>query len=184
MIHLNEKGHPLMSGVPPIVVEETSTMPWETETAHYLQELSDVQQELLKVLHEKRRQMVANDLESMTATQAQEQTLVQRLEGLSEARATLLAQARLSGLPHDSLHSLAAAVDSRGGGNLGEQAKMAKETLRHIQNETLTNFVLAQQTVLHLSQLLQIIATGGKLKPTYEDENASAQGGTLVDQDA
>ena len=56
--------------------------------------------------------------------------------------------------------------------------------MRHIQNETLANFVLAQQTVLHLSQLLQIIATGGKIKPTYEAENASNQGGTLVDQDA
>jgi DNA-binding helix-hairpin-helix protein with protein kinase domain len=173
-----------MSGVPPFVVEEPSTMPWETETASYLQELSDVQQQLLRVLHQKRRQMVANDVEAMEATQIEEQTLVERLEGLSEARSNLLQQARLNGLPNDSVQSLAMTVDSTGHGSLGKQAKRAKETLRHIQNETLTNFVLAQQTVLHLSQLLQIIATGGKLKPTYEDENASAQGGTLVDQDA
>ncbi|MEX1039501.1 MAG: flagellar export chaperone FlgN [Pirellulaceae bacterium] len=173
-----------MSGVPPFVDEETSTMPWETETASYLQELSDVQEQLLSVLHSKRRQMVAGDVEAMSATQLEEQALVQRLEGLTEARSALLAQAKISGLPDDSVHSLAAAVETTGDGRLGKRARLAKETMQHIQNETLTNFVLAQQTVLHLSQLLQIIATGGKLKPTYEEENAATQGGTLVDQDA
>lgn len=113
-----------------------------------------------------------------------EQALLERLDQLRDSRQMLLADARGKGLPSDSMHSLARALDEDQSGELAIKAHTAKDAMRHIQNETLTNFVLAQQTVLHLSQLLQIIATGGKLKPTYEAENASNQGGTLVDQDA
>ncbi|MHC2069691.1 flagellar export chaperone FlgN [Bremerella sp. T1] len=155
----------------------------ENETATFLQELSDVQADLLTVLQRKREQMVANDLEAMQQTMNSEQELLDRLDQLRDSRQSLLADARGKGLPADSLHSLAKALDSNAG-ELSKKAHTAKDAMRHIQNETLTNFVLAQQTVLHLSQLLQIIATGGKIKPTYEAENASNQGGTLVDQDA
>ncbi|GAA4434301.1 MULTISPECIES: flagellar export chaperone FlgN [Bremerella] len=156
----------------------------ERETATFLQELSDVQSDLLSVLHLKRQQMVANDLEAMQQTAESEQALVERLDNLRDSRKVLLENARGKGLPADSLHSLAKVFTDGESSELAQKAHNAKDAMRHIQNETLTNFVLAQQTVLHLSQLLQIIATGGKIKPTYEAENASNQGGTLVDQDA
>ncbi|PQO33764.1 flagellar export chaperone FlgN [Blastopirellula marina] len=158
----------------------------ENETATFLQELSDVQADLLSVLHRKREQMVANDIAGMQETMNGEQALLDRLEQLRDSRQILLNNAKGKGLPADSLQSLAKALDSETtqAEGLTQKAHSARDAMRHIQNETLTNFVLAQQTVLHLSQLLQIIATGGKIKPTYEAENASNQGGTLVDQDA
>lgn len=158
----------------------------ENETATFLQELSDVQADLLSVLHRKREQMVANDIAGMQETMNGEQALLDRLEQLRDSRQVLLTNAKGKGLPADSLQSLAKALDSEHtqAEGLTQKAHTARDAMRHIQNETLTNFVLAQQTVLHLSQLLQIIATGGKIKPTYEAENASNQGGTLVDQDA
>ena len=162
----------------------SSQLDFEQETAQFLQTLSDVQADLLNVLHRKREQMVANDLEAMQETMVSEQELVERLENLRDTRHNLLANAKGQGLPSDSLHSLARSFGDSESGELAQKAHNAKNTLLHIQNETLTNFVLAQQTVLHLSQLLQIIATGGRIKPTYEAENASSQGGTLVDQDA
>lgn len=165
-------------------VQSQPSIDLENETASFLQQLSDVQADLLSVLHLKREQMVANDIEAMQETLGSEQALLERLEQLRDSRQLLLANARGKGLPSDSMHSLARALDTDEMGNLSQKAHSAKDTMRHIQNETLTNFVLAQQTVLHLSQLLQIIATGGKIKPTYEAENASNQGGTLVDQDA
>ena len=43
----------------------------------------------------------------------------------------------------------------------------AAERSRLLQHQSLTNWVLVQRSLLHLSQLIEIIATGGRPKPTY-----------------
>jgi hypothetical protein len=49
--------------------------------------------------------------------------------------------------------------------------------MRLLQNQSITNWVLAQRSLLHVSQLLEIIATGGRLQPTYgEGETVNAVG--------
>ncbi|PHS03748.1 MAG: hypothetical protein COA78_17380 [Blastopirellula sp.] len=164
--------------------EMQDTMYWENQTADFLRQLSDVQRSLMQVLSDKRAQMVASDVQAMETTQVREQELVDRLTLLREDRQELLRQAAEQGLPGDSIRSLASVVNSGKQGDLNIVVKDATNKMRHIQNETLTNFVLAQQTVLHLSQILQIIASGGKIEPTYEKENSANQGGTLVDQQA
>jgi len=156
----------------------------EQQTAEFLRQVSDVQAELLQVLNQKRELMIANDLEGMQQAQDSEQVLLARLQDLQDSRQELLMNAGERGLPNNSVKSLARALEDPNDRSMTRQASEAGNAMRHIQNETLTNFVLAQQTVLHLSQLLQIIATGGKIKPTYEADNASNQGGTLVDHDA
>jgi hypothetical protein len=164
--------------------EMQDTMYWENQTAGFLRQLSDVQRSLMQVLSDKRAQMVANDVQAMETTQVREQELIERLTLLREDRQELLRQASEQGLPGDSIRSLASVVNTGQQGDLNSVVKDATHQMRHIQNETLTNFVLAQQTVLHLSQILQIIATGGRIEPTYEEENSANQGGTLVDQQA
>jgi hypothetical protein len=62
------------------------------------------------------------------------------------------------------------------------QLKHTAARARLLQHQSLANWVLAQRTVLHLSQMLEIIATGGRLQPTYGKENSAATGGSLVDQ--
>ena len=52
---------------------------------------------------------------------------------------------------------------------------------RLLQHQSLTNWVVVQRTLLHLSQLLEIIATGGRLRPTYGKESPAASGGALLD---
>jgi hypothetical protein len=60
------------------------------------------------------------------------------------------------------------------------QAALRARLLRH---EGLVNWVLVQRTLIHLSQLLEIIATGGRLQPTYRKEESLRAGGALVDQE-
>ncbi|TWT33324.1 flagellar export chaperone FlgN [Blastopirellula retiformator] len=178
-----------MSFTPIDDVSEASTVDWEASTAEVLQELTSVQDELIKVLGTKRSQMVARDIPGMEATQQRELELIKRLEQLRDVRHNLLTSAEQHGLPSDSIASLAEMADGDEGEKLREIASSAKDRMRTIQNETLVNFVLAQRSVLHLSQILQIIATGGKLQPIYEQENSAhqysaQQGGTLVDHEA
>ena len=65
-------------------LDSTQVIDLENETAVFLQELSDVQADLLNVLHRKREQMVANDIEGMQETMTGEQALLDRLEQLRE----------------------------------------------------------------------------------------------------
>jgi hypothetical protein len=53
-----------------------------------------------------------------------------------------------------------------------------------VQHHSLTNWVLVQRTLIHLSQMLEIIATGGRMKPTYGEGGRTDAGGSLVDQAA
>ena len=49
--------------------------------------------------------------------------------------------------------------------------------MRLLQHHSLTNWVLVQRTLIHLSQVLEIIATGGRLKPTYGKDDSADSGG-------
>jgi hypothetical protein len=56
--------------------------------------------------------------------------------------------------------------------------------MRLLQHHSLTNWVLAQRSLLHITQLLEIVATGGRLQPTYGKGASSHARGALVDQEA
>jgi hypothetical protein len=56
--------------------------------------------------------------------------------------------------------------------------------MRLLQHHSLANWVLAQRSLLHVAQMLEIIATGGRLQPTYGNGESSMSGGALVDHQA
>ena len=189
--------------------DNQTSIAWEAELANLLSELSVVQDDLLDVLSEKRRLMVANDGEAMLALEAREQNVATRLQQCAQRRETLLRRADQQGLPCNNIRELAAAIPADaisangegadGEGNeeqaieakraaLGKQAKAAALRARLLQHESLTNWVLAQRTLLHLSQILEIVATGGVEKPTYAKGQTpvatAAATGALVDRAA
>ena len=82
---------------------------WEAELAGLLNELSVVQDDLLDVLAEKRRLMVASDGQGMSALEDREQHVAARLQQCAQRRETLLHRADRQGLPSDSIQALAQA---------------------------------------------------------------------------
>lgn len=157
---------------------------WEQELADLLTELSNVQDELLALLSAKQSSMASNDLAQMTELQSQEAALCDRLQACHVRRAELLQQARIEGLPDDSLENLAGSLNSGNSGQLKRQVKTASRRMRLLQHQSLANWVLAQRTVLHLAQMLEIIATGGRLQPTYGRGDEAVSRGALVDREA
>ncbi len=161
-----------------------TALDWETEVAALLEELSSVQDELLAVLAEKRERLVAGDLAALAQTQKREEQLASRLKLCQERRADLLAAARKAGHPGDSLGKLASAANSASRGKLGEQVKAASSRMQLLRNESITNWVLAQRALLHVSQLVEIIATGGRLQPKYGEGESVHSRGSLVNHEA
>lgn len=157
---------------------------WEQELAQLLSELSNVQTELLELLAEKRQFMARNEIDGMLALQVREQHLGDKLQACHDRRGELLSLAATQGLPHDSLGNLATSLKNGKSGQLQKQVKESSLRMRTLQLQSLTNWVLAQRTMLHLAQMLEIVVTGGRPQPTYGKYDATITGGALVDSEA
>jgi hypothetical protein len=171
---------------------------WESELAELLRDLTVTQGDLLELLAEKGRRLVAADPEQLAAVRLREEDLQARLEGIHRRRGDLLARARQQGMPSDSLQSLGASLGShhapRDGRHHAERddyteslegpLRQAAARSRILQHQSLANWVVTQRALLHLAQLLEIIGTGGRERPIYEKAEAAHAGGALVDQRA
>lgn len=159
-------------------------MLFETEIATLLDDLSSVQDELFSVLKEKRERMAGRDAHSLAELQMREELLAERLQACHSRRVELLKAAADAGIRADSLGDLATSVERRSDGQLGKQVKEAGARMKLLQTETISNWVLAQRSLLHISQLLEFIATSGRLMPTYHKGESVLASGALVDQEA
>jgi len=155
---------------------------WESELASFLTELSAVQSESLEVLTSKREALSAWNLEELESIGKREESLVHRLKQCLERREGLLEKAGREGLPDASIRSLAAALPRDDQDQLADQLGDSNGRSRLLQHNSLVNWVMVQRTLIHLSQLLEILATGGQMNPTYSREGETARGGALVDR--
>jgi hypothetical protein len=153
----------------------------ESQVGTLLAELSDVQTELLSVL-----QQSASDLPPLTAGLAALPAAGGSLDASADAcrRRELLRSGCRRGRPGDSLGRLVGAASGAARGKLGEQVKHSSARMRLLQHHSLANWVLAQRCLLHVSQLLEIIATGGRMQPTYGDKDPVHSRGALVNHEA
>lgn len=157
---------------------------WDQELHDLLATLSEVQRDLLAVLSEKQRRLAQPDLGALDEIQQREAELIVRLEAVQERRRLLLERAAHDGLPADNLRALTASLPADQRQSLTPQIDRAGARASLLQHQGLANWVVVQRTLLHLSHLLEIIATGGRQQPTYGKENTAAVSGGLVDQAA
>lgn len=155
---------------------------WESDIAELLAELSAVQSELLAFLAEKRQALADVNVELLPTFEQREADLLARLQRCHEQRGELLSRAADEGLPADSIRSLSVVVPQGRRAPIDAQVHQATLQARLLQHHSLTNWVLAQRSLLHLSQVLEIIASGGRLQPTYGKGNQSASAGVFLDQ--
>jgi hypothetical protein len=157
---------------------------WEIDIGGLLSELADIQSALLETLHEKRRMIAANDHASLASIAVREQSLIERLQACHDRRQQLLARAEAEGMPADSICSLSNRLPADRRGRVRASIREAADRSRLLQHQSLTNWVLVQRTLLHLSQMIEIIATGGRSRPTYGKGSDRAPSGALVDRAA
>lgn len=154
------------------------------QVADLLNELSQVQTELLELLRQKQLRMASRSPDELVSLVEREQELAARLQACHERRTLLLEQARHEGLPDDSITSLAQAMEGSPRSPLSQQVKEASSRMRLLQHHSLVNWVLAQRALLHVAQLLEIIATGGRMQPTYGKVASPTARGNLINSEA
>jgi len=130
----------------------------ERNVVELLDELSQLQDELFTVLAEKRQRMAAADFspagegDGDESLDHRELTLCDRLQQCHDRRAALLSEAGQRGLPADSIASLAPHLAAGKPGGLAERVKDASQRMRLLQHQSITNWVVAQRSLLHVTQ--------------------------------
>jgi len=157
---------------------------WESELASFLSHLSTVQEKTLDVLVRKGKLLAEADVAGLTALGTEEDQLVEGLQECLREREELLRRAGREGLPAQDVRSLAKVVPGRSRSHVQEQVRLASHRARLLRHHSLVNWVLVQKALIHLSQLLEIIATGGRLQPTYHKDRPTPASGALVDRSA
>ncbi|MFV2066773.1 MAG: flagellar protein FlgN [Pirellulales bacterium] len=159
------------------------SVPWEAELVDLLSSLSAVQGELLELLDEKRELLISSDTEGLQALAGREEELIGRLETCHQRRQKLLQEADREGRPAHNIRSLTASLPRPVRRRLRQPITEARTQSSLLHHQSLANWVIVQRTLIHLSQMLEIIATGGRPEPTYQkDMRASHSSGALVDR--
>jgi len=155
----------------------------EQEVMEYLHTLSSVQEELLELLVAKREAISAGDIEQLNELGDRELSVQRKMADLQVHREQILAIASEAGTVCESLEDLVTSGDRAESSSLVEDVREAKQRMRSLQHETLTNWVVEQTSLLHVSRMLEIIARGGRLQPTYSKSGNALNCGTLVDRE-
>ena len=155
---------------------------WESEVAQLLSRLGASQEQLLNLLARKHDLLIQRDHQGLADLVSEEHSLCAELEACHDQRQQLLAHAAAAGLPADSIQSLASALPEENSEVLRQPIDESIKRSSLLRHQSVAQWVVVQRTLLHLSNMLEIIATGGKLQPTYGSGGSVDNSGTLMDQ--
>lgn len=154
----------------------------ESQLAKLLNDILEIQGDLLSLLSKKRQLLAESDTEGLANIAPEEERLAGMLGECVARREYLLEEARKEGFTGDTLSSLARTVSGGRNSQLDGKARQARRQANLLRTSNLTNWLVIQRTLLHLSQMIEIIATGGRKSPTYGDKETVQPSGSLVDQ--
>jgi hypothetical protein len=157
---------------------------WENEVAQLLSDILAVQDDLFLNLAKKRDLLIASDMVGLAAIEPDEDLLVARLQECVKRREELLFKAGQEGLPTQSMQALTKALPPNRRGELPDRLAQAGSRARLLLHQSFTNWLVIQRSLIHLSQMLEIIATGGRLQPTYGEGEPVNASGSIVDRAA
>lgn len=159
----------------------------EQKILQYLDQLAEVQERTQAVLSRKQESLVQLDKDKIGETTAEEKEVLTLLQNALLQRDTILNEAKTLGITADSLVELCEKYMPQSP-ELVARLEEAQHRIRNIRFQSLANWTMNQKSLVHLSQILELIANRGEKKATYsspqKQENGGLRSGGLVDQDA
>lgn len=156
----------------------------EVKVAKLLSDILATQDDLLQLLSKKRELLMAKDMKGLESILPEEERLASMLQDSIVRRGELLKEAKMEGMRGTSLQSIARSLPPEQRGDLDEKLGKARAKARLLKCQSLTSWIVVQKTLLHLSQMIEVIATGGQNSPTYNDKELVGSSGGLVDRAA
>jgi|GEM_PF-5973772 len=149
-----------------------------------MDDILDVQSDLFAAISEKRKALIETDIDAITALIAREETLAGKLNECSERREVLLKIAKKVGVKAASVRAVVSSLPSKNRASLEAKIGKIERQAKMLKSQNLTNLLVIQKTLLHLSKMVEIIATGSPEKTIYSNGQSGSTSdcsGKLVD---
>ena len=152
----------------------------KTKLIEFLKQLASAQDATLGILKKKQKLLVQLDPPALEAIVVEERDALDQLRSALAQREAILQTAQNEGIEADSIQQLCETlfphnVEVR---RLLDIAQNRSKQLRFL---ALTNWTMSQKSMIHLSQLIELIETRGHGKTTYKPTKGT-EGGGLVDR--
>ena len=157
---------------------------WQIQLETFLNETLQAQKDSAALLERKRELFAQNDLAAVGELAREEQAAAESLKQCLGKRDKLLQYAAAEGLPSQSIETLAKAVVPFSDDGFFALLRSVQYQTQLLRQHNITNWVVTQRGMLHAAQMLEIIATRGRVKTTYtrdHQRNPGTTGGALVD---
>ena len=154
----------------------------KTDLIDFLNRLIETQKQMLAVLHRQQAVLVRPEKEAMALVTADEEVVREKMQQVFSRREELLTAARLQNISGDSIEQLCEHFFPR---NIEVQKKLDEARHRRDQIRLLayTNWTMSRKSMIHLSQILELLETRGQGKTTYHPQSKSVTSrGTSVDR--
>ena len=156
----------------------------KAEILEFLNQLIESQNQMLAVLQRKQAILVRPEKEAMAAISSEEEKTLVTMQNTLERREEILTAARLQNVPGETIEQLCEHFFPR---NI-EVQKLLNEIKHRTQNIGLlayTNWTMSRKSLIHLSQILELLETRGEGKATYHPQSRTGSArGVSVDRSA
>ena len=151
---------------------------------NFLNQLIETQVQMLAMLQKKQAILVQPKKQAIALIYAEEEGTVKTMQDMLQRREEILTAARLQNVRGDSIEQLCEHFFPR---NI-EVHKLLTETRQYTHQIRLlayTNWTMSRKSLIHVSQILELLETRGQGKTTYQPSaNTDASGGGFVDRAA
>jgi hypothetical protein len=144
----------------------------KTDIQTFLNQLIDAQTQMLAILHKKQAILVKPEKDAMALISTEEEEALAMMQNILKRREELLTTARLQNIPGDSIEQLCEHFFPH---NIEIQKLLAEARHRTQQIRLLcyTNWTMSRKSLIHVSQILELLETQGQGKTTYQPQTVN-----------
>ena len=154
----------------------------KTNLLDFLHLLIRVQGQMIAVLRKKQALLVKPEKEAMALISVEEEDSLEKMQHVFKRREELLTAARLQNISGDSIEQLCEHFFPR---NIETQKMLneIKHRTHQIRLLAYTNWTMSRKSLIHVSQILELLETRGQGKTTYHPQpGAETSRGNVVDR--
>ena len=154
----------------------------KTDILDFLVQLTETQDQMLAALHKKQAVLVKPEKEAMESVTAEEEAVLEKMQKMLDRREELLTAARLQNILSDSIERLCGHLFPH---NVSVHKLLdgARHRTQQIGLLAYTNWTMTRKSMIHISQILELLETRGQGKTTYQPQsNTDISQGSFVDR--
>ena len=153
----------------------------KTDLLDFLNQLIETQRQMIAVLHEQQKVLVRPEKEAMASVTVKEKKAIETMQQVLNRREELLTAARLQNTSGDTIEQLCEHFFPR---NIEVHKLLdeAKNRTHQIRLLAYTNWTMSRKSMIHVSQILELLETQGQGKATYQRAKTNVSGGGFVDR--